>query len=197
MKCATEFQEFFSTQSIYVPKPVQKWKKPASGYLKLNFDGAFFESTSSGGWGFIFRVHDGDHMGSGAGQLSPVREAIHTEAKACLQAVHFAIQSGMHMIELETDCIALKDALTYNAYDASNGGLSFREIRFPLQHHQPPPAPPPTEHAATAGAPEAAALPTLSSRSARPLLRRQPPQDRSDSGGLRGPLLCRRLRWRG
>lgn len=72
-------------------------------------------------------------MGSGAGHLSSVMEAIHIEAQACLQAVHFAIQSGQHLIELETDCLAVKTALTSNAYDASTSGLIFREIKFLLQ----------------------------------------------------------------
>lgn len=133
LKCAMEFKEFFGTQSLPVPKPVQKWKKPAEGYLKLNVEGAFFESTKSGGWGFIFRDHDGDHMGSVAGQLSSVMEAIHTEALACLQAVHFAIQSGMYLIEFETDCLVLKSALSSNAYDAATGGHLFREIKFLIQ----------------------------------------------------------------
>lgn len=60
-------------------------------------------------------------------------EVVYTEVHAFLQAVHFAIHSGFHLIELETDCIALKTALNSNTYDASIGGLFFREIKFMFQ----------------------------------------------------------------
>lgn len=41
-KYVAEFLEFFSKQREKMPTPVQKWKKPACDYLKINIDGSFF-----------------------------------------------------------------------------------------------------------------------------------------------------------
>lgn len=61
---------------------------PAHQYIKLNFDGAFHDTSYKGSWGFIIRDHEGDHVDSVAGHWSSITET--TEAQACLQAMQYA-----------------------------------------------------------------------------------------------------------
>jgi hypothetical protein len=68
----------------------------------------------------------------GAGHIEAVSEAVHAEAYACLHAVQYAINAGIHKVELETDNLTLKTALSSDAYDAAERGILFREIKYLL-----------------------------------------------------------------
>jgi hypothetical protein len=68
----------------------------------------------------------------GAGLIAVVTEASHAEAIACIQAIQFAVDAGIQKVELETDCLTLKVALSSNVYDDAQGGSLFREIKFLL-----------------------------------------------------------------
>jgi hypothetical protein len=112
-----EFQEFCTNKN---DKPVEKleyWKRPADSYLKINIDGAFIQQTQSGGWGFIIRDTDGDHVGLGAWYIAAISEASLMEAQACLHAIQYAISAGIQKVKIETDCLTLKTALSSKAYD--------------------------------------------------------------------------------
>jgi ribonuclease HI len=68
-------------------------------YLKITFDGAFFQQTRTGGgggWAFIIRDNERDHVGSGAGHIATVFEATHAEALTCLNAIQFASGVGIY-----------------------------------------------------------------------------------------------------
>jgi hypothetical protein len=77
LRYTSEFQEFCSKKGDKSVKQPGKWRRPASEYLKINFDG----------WGFIVRYSDGDHAGSGAGHITTASEATHAEAIACLKVI--------------------------------------------------------------------------------------------------------------
>jgi ribonuclease HI len=85
--------------------------------------------------GFIIRDTDGDHVGSGAGYIATVSEASLAEAQACLYAIQYAIGAGIQKVEIETDCLTLKTALSSKAYDDAQGGNLFREIKYLLEIH--------------------------------------------------------------
>jgi hypothetical protein len=92
-----------------VPKP--RWCRSPNGVVKLKCDGAFSQSSHSGGWGFILRDHEGNVISSGFGKLAKVLEPAHTEIIACLQAVQSAADLGIQNIILESDAAAVVNAV--------------------------------------------------------------------------------------
>lgn len=60
------------------------WHPPPQGELKLNIDGAFFDASKTGGWGFMIRDHEGSGVLAGVGRIESVHDALNAEAEACL-----------------------------------------------------------------------------------------------------------------
>ncbi|EEC67705.1 hypothetical protein OsI_35180 [Oryza sativa Indica Group] len=72
------------------------WKFPHEDELKLNVDGAFYEASNSGGWGFILR--------------NPF-------------ALQAAAEWGVSQVEVETDSKVLVTAVQSSSYDQAPGGV--------------------------------------------------------------------------
>ena len=90
----------------------QVWCPPPDDFLKINTDGAFRLSTKSGGWGFTIKNNHGIALVAGAGSLENVAEPLQAEALAMLYAVNEASRMGCQKVILETDAVALKQAIT-------------------------------------------------------------------------------------
>lgn len=78
------------------------WKFPHEDELKLNVDGAFYEASNSGGWGFILR--------------NPF-------------ALQAAAEWGVRQVEVETDSKVLVTAVQSSSYDQAPGGILFKSIK--------------------------------------------------------------------
>jgi hypothetical protein len=96
----SDFSDYCTIKRDKKAQQMEKWKKPSNNFLKINTDGAFIQQTKTGGWGFIIRDGDGDHVGSGAGHIGAVSDATHAEAYACLQAIQYASDAGIQRVEL-------------------------------------------------------------------------------------------------
>jgi hypothetical protein len=72
-------------------------------------------------------------MAAGAGQLEHVSDALHSEGLAMLHVVNAAFQLGCNRIMVETDSMVLKQAVTTDAYDLSQLGALFGDIKFQLR----------------------------------------------------------------
>ena len=75
------------------PKPPDqhRWVKPPDNQVKVNFDGAFDQTSGSGGWGYIIRDQAGEFVAAGSGKSVHLRDPLHSEAVACLAAIDGAI----------------------------------------------------------------------------------------------------------
>ncbi|KAG0538858.1 hypothetical protein BDA96_03G273000 [Sorghum bicolor] len=49
-------------------RQIKAWARPALDTLKLNSDGAFFEQSGEGGWGFVISDHHGSVQKAGSGR---------------------------------------------------------------------------------------------------------------------------------
>jgi hypothetical protein len=76
-------------------KPEEKWQRPVGDVIKLNYDGAFYQATRQGGWGFIACDSEGGVRGSGAGHIAHVGSALQAEAAACGEVIQAASDWGM------------------------------------------------------------------------------------------------------
>ena len=75
-----------------VPRQREIWKRPPTGYIKANCDGAFSPESCSGGWGFVLCDQEGRVISSGYGKLEMVLEPLQAEIIACLQALQRAAE---------------------------------------------------------------------------------------------------------
>lgn len=80
-----------------------QWRRPVSGELKLNTDGAFFESSGDGGWGYVLRDDQGTVLKDGAGREDHLISAFHAELLGCVAGLKMVISLGISSVTLETD----------------------------------------------------------------------------------------------
>jgi ribonuclease HI len=106
-----------------------KWSLPMHNYVKINTDGAYRESSRTGGWGFIMRNDQGFPVAAGCGHIQVAGSAMQAEAIAILQAVKITSQMGCNRAQLEMDAINLKKAITSKDYDLSPLGPLFKEVK--------------------------------------------------------------------
>jgi hypothetical protein len=110
-------------------KTSQLWQRPIADIIKINFDGAFCDSTRQGGWGFVARDSDGRVRGSGAGYIEHVGSALQAEAVACGEAMQAANDWGMGHVQFESDSLNLVNALNSSDRDLAPEGIIFRNIK--------------------------------------------------------------------
>lgn len=119
-------------EDVQRQKPVTKWQPPTENFVKINFDGSYFEATGSGSWGFVIPDHRGEVQCAGAGRLTNILDALQAEAEACIQALKAAVIRGMGRVILETDALNLKYALEGMDFDLARNRVVFREAKFLL-----------------------------------------------------------------
>jgi hypothetical protein len=112
-----------------------KWRPPDQGWLKGNIDGAFQIETKAGAWGFIIRDQGGRMILAGAGNVSPVHNALMAETMACVKMVEAASIQGISLIHIETDSSRLREVLLTTDRDLEPSGMLFMYIRDFLHDH--------------------------------------------------------------
>jgi ribonuclease HI len=98
-------------------------------YIKINTDGAFRESSTSGGWGFILRNVQGTPVAAACGHIHRIGSALQAEAITVRQAMKISSQMGCSRVQLEMDTSILKNAITSTEYDLAPLGGNFKEIK--------------------------------------------------------------------
>lgn len=106
-----EYKEFFGREKQATVKKSEGWTKPSEGTLKINVDGSFSKETSSGGWGYVIRDHEGDVVVAAAGRLNHALDALQTEAEACIQALYKAQEMGISWWKLTRYCLSRRSRL--------------------------------------------------------------------------------------
>lgn len=79
------------------------WKPPADGWLKCNFDGAFY-SDGRGATGAVLHDHNGRFRGGSAKWYDHCLDALSMEALALRDSVILATKFGATRVYFETDC---------------------------------------------------------------------------------------------
>lgn len=129
------YAEEWATLKIAPPEPVPNRRKTAwtsHDFVKINCDGAFTKESLTGGWGYVMRGCDGVVICSGYGRLGKVLEAYHAEIVACLQALQRATELGVQNVVLETDAMAVVEAVNSQAPDRSSASGLLWELKESL-----------------------------------------------------------------
>lgn len=96
-----------------------RWEKPAAGHVKVNCDEAFEPGTGNGGWGCVLRDQDGDVVMACCGRIEALLNPLQGELIACIQGVQAAIEVGVGHVVVESDAVAVVQAVYSSAYDLS------------------------------------------------------------------------------
>ena len=107
-----------------------KWRPPQAGFVKINFDGAMFDSSHSSGVGTVIRNHNGAVMASCAEILNQAYKAEEIEVLAALKALQFAFDLGFQNAILEGDLLGLIKALKAEDHNLSPWGLLVEDVKL-------------------------------------------------------------------
>ena len=114
--------EFHHAQDDVPPQPAStrptcqaKWKPPADGSYKANFDGAIFAETSEAGIGVIIRNDQGAVMASLSQRIPYPHSVEAVEAYAARSATQFAIDLGFRDMIFEGDSFKIITALQHHS----------------------------------------------------------------------------------
>jgi ribonuclease HI len=128
-RCAADYELYYAIPPTQKMAIAQSWRPQEGDHLKINTDGSFYQSSLSGGWGFVMRNALGQVVMAAAGHIDHANNAMQTEATACLRAIQTAKELGINEVELESDALLLVQALTSSDFDREENGALFQEIR--------------------------------------------------------------------
>jgi ribonuclease HI len=84
-----------------------KWKKPPSGYVKINTDGGFEAESMSGATGVVIRDGNGVFIKAMARKLPSIASALVAEAEAWRDGLRLLGQSSYQQVVLESNSLEL------------------------------------------------------------------------------------------
>jgi ribonuclease HI len=121
------YQQKEQTRELHAVE--ERWRLPATDFIKVNVDAAFCQETHRGAWGFIARGNDGSFLLAGTGSMQNLSSALHAEAAACVTAIERMSNMGFFRVIFESDSLNLVNALNSGDADLSDIGVLYREAR--------------------------------------------------------------------
>lgn len=121
-----------------VPKavPVEKWKPPDEGWVKVNVDGATSKWGDNGGAGVVFRNQEGAFLGGACHSFPGCQEPAEIELQARRRAVQLADEVNATSLHIEMDCQEIVRKLQSKAPDMSPLGPMIQEVKSMLETRQ-------------------------------------------------------------
>jgi hypothetical protein len=101
---------------------VDAWKKPPTGYVKLNVDGSFIVQDGAASAGVIVRASDGSIILSACKVLHHCCSALEAELRAVIEGVSLAREWSQLPILVETDSSEVLRMVTNKTKDLSELG---------------------------------------------------------------------------
>nr|XP_023879227.1 uncharacterized protein LOC111991659 [Quercus suber] len=125
-----EFQHAHTPASHSAPTRIHsKWEPPPSDWVKINFDGAVFQSKGEAGLGAIIRNDHGLVMAA-LTQVIPLPTSVETvEVLAARRALYFAQELGFDHIILEGDSDIAIRAMKEDSFSAASFGHILADIK--------------------------------------------------------------------
>lgn len=118
-----------NSNSEFVDVAMTGWCTPASGWVKLNSDGAFV-SEGEAGAGMILRDEVGTIIFSACRKLYSCRDALKAELCACMEGLSLALQMSDLPINIELDSSIAVSLIQCKGEDRSIYASIVREIKY-------------------------------------------------------------------
>ena len=103
------------------------WKKPAEGFLMINVDGSFEETTSTGSTGAIIRDSSGGFIAASYSYISNVLDAHMAEASALRDGLLLAQRLVLANYKIQADCMEVVDTMLEGGYSATASAAIYDE----------------------------------------------------------------------
>ncbi|KAE8733170.1 hypothetical protein F3Y22_tig00001478pilonHSYRG00272 [Hibiscus syriacus] len=104
------------------------WSPPASGYVKLNFDGSFDSVAGLGGVGCVVRDSMGRFIYGAAKHIPCAMDSFHVEVVACLEGMLLARSSGYNCVVVEGDSLSVISRASSSMVGSSYGAPILAQI---------------------------------------------------------------------
>ena len=104
-----------------------KWKKLAEGFLMINVDGSFVETTGDGSTGAIIRDASGGFIAASYSHISHVLEATMAEAFALRDGFVLAQQIGSNRVQIQAGCMDVVDTMLDGGFSATPSAAIYEE----------------------------------------------------------------------
>jgi len=108
-----------------------RWEKPSGDSVKVNCDAAYAQDSGNEGWGCVLRDSSGDVISVHRGRVQSLMNALQGELIAWIQGTQAAISVGVGHIIVETDALAVVQAVYSEEYmlsDVCNLVEEFRSL---------------------------------------------------------------------
>ncbi|XP_028946850.2 uncharacterized protein [Malus domestica] len=127
-----EFHKWHKPATKKKNREVQRWGKPAEGWIKCNFDGAWNKGNNRGGFGVVIRNHLGKCLAAAAaGLVERIFSAVHVELFAAWRAAILVCSIGTveRKVQFEGDSAVVLAAMRGSKDDHSTLGLIINDLR--------------------------------------------------------------------
>ncbi|KAK5784747.1 hypothetical protein PVK06_039276 [Gossypium arboreum] len=102
-----------------VTKETERWQPPTNRWVKVNFDGRFYNDLEASSSSIIIRDNKGLIMGATCNWNRNIPSEEVTEALEVLQAVQFAQEIGFRKVKVEGDSLMIISKLRMQGMDMS------------------------------------------------------------------------------
>ncbi|CAH9144990.1 unnamed protein product [Cuscuta epithymum] len=106
-----------------------RWRKPFSGWVKINVDRAVNQTSGIRAWGWIARDENGQFIRAGGGSAEKDWSVEETEARGLRKAVEVAAAAGWLRVEFESDSLRVVDNINKTSIGNSYIDLILDDIR--------------------------------------------------------------------
>ncbi|KAL6564457.1 hypothetical protein OROMI_015907 [Orobanche minor] len=101
------------------PSPATIWSPPASGYIKLNVDGAIFSESGFAGFGLVLRGPDSVFLAARNGVLCCSLDPAIIEALSIREALSWIKENGWFNVSIGTDSLIFTQSMAQASEDLS------------------------------------------------------------------------------
>ena len=96
-----EYQKWHKPATKKKNRDCQRWGKPAEGWIKCNFDGAWNKLRNRGGFGLVIRNQLGECIAVAVGPVERASSALHAEFFAARRAAILVCSTGLEDMKIQ------------------------------------------------------------------------------------------------
>ncbi|KAL4296489.1 hypothetical protein GQ457_12G013640 [Hibiscus cannabinus] len=144
-KLVSDYAQLIATdsQGVWEPvplmpqtRPMERWKKPEAGTIKVNVDGAWSQERNLAAIGVVARDHNGMVVDARARRVVGVHNPETVEARAFVEGIQMAMENDWQRVQFEGDAQQIVAKLNADSLDRSVAASYLEEIWDSFKAHR-------------------------------------------------------------